>query len=94
MENNLPIQHELKDLVKHVLNKAKEYGHGIDLTVGTNFRSITDWGWQTGDNSYTGGAYGYHNWAVVTVWNEIESEKEIDEIVEDITNQLEELRCE
>lgn len=39
---------------------------GIDITVAT-----TDgkrWAYQTGDNSYTGGAYGMVHWSVQTIY--------------------------
>jgi len=36
----------------------------IQLTVGSDG---TDWSWQTGDNSYTGGAYAYPHWAIVYI---------------------------
>ena len=39
----------------------------ICLTVGAD-TTTGDWGYQTGDNSYTGGAYSYRDWAVVTVY--------------------------
>lgn len=59
----------------------------IQLTVGADGEGHDDWGWQTGDNSYTGGAYGYQNWAVVSISVD-ETNKEI---VDDILNQLHDL---
>lgn len=40
---------------------------GIQLTVGCNTRT-GEWSYQTGDNSYTGGAYHYPHWGVVGVY--------------------------
>ena len=40
---------------------------GILLTVG-NDPKTGDWNYQTGDNSYTGEAYGYPDWAVIGVY--------------------------
>lgn len=37
------------------------------LTVGAD---ETGWSWQTGDNSFTGGAYGYPFWGVVGVYRD------------------------
>ena len=37
----------------------------IQLTVGAN--DTGGWSYQTGDNSYTGGAYFYPSWGVVAV---------------------------
>jgi len=34
------------------------------LTIGVDGDG---WGWQAGDNSFTGGAYGYHSWGVVAI---------------------------
>ena len=39
----------------------------ICLTVGADMNN-GDWGYQTGDNSYIGGAYCFHDWAVVAVY--------------------------
>ena len=36
------------------------------VTFGVN-DDFTDWSYQTGDNSYSGGAYGYPHWAVVWI---------------------------
>ena len=38
----------------------------LDVTIGAD--SELSWSYQTGDNSYTGGAYGYPHWAVIQVW--------------------------
>jgi len=38
----------------------------VDLTVGWNAQT-GEWSWQSGDNSFTGGAYGYPIWAVTSV---------------------------
>lgn len=37
---------------------------GMQLTIGTDG---TAWSYQTGDNSFTGGAYGFQHWAVVWI---------------------------
>lgn len=55
---------------------------GICLTIGWAARdgwhggvhiNAGDWSYQTGDNSYTGGAYGYPHWAVVSVYRRSDS---------------------
>ncbi len=38
---------------------------GMMVTIGY---SNGDWGYQTGDNSFSGGAYGYRHWAVVHLY--------------------------
>lgn len=54
---------------------------GLCLTVGTD--DGTRWGYQTGDNSYTGGAYGSRHWAVVWLYQDSEPA----DVVEDIVGQ-------
>lgn len=39
---------------------------GIMVTIG--YSPNGDWDYQTGDNSFTGGAYGYPHWAVVYLY--------------------------
>lgn len=57
-----------------------------ELTIGVDGNS-RKFGYQTGDNSYTGGAYGYKHWAVLTVTNNMT----LKEIVDDVFNQWYEL---
>lgn len=64
----------------------------MQLTIG--FTPETEdkdcsWHYQTGDNSYSGGAYGHHHWAVVTVTRRCKSA----EVTEEIANQIVELVC-
>jgi hypothetical protein len=40
---------------------------GMQVTIGAD---ETGWSYQTGDNSYTGGAYGYANWAVIYLYRD------------------------
>lgn len=40
---------------------------GMCVTIGWNPEDGS-WNWQTGDNSYTGGAYGFPVWAVVYLY--------------------------
>ena len=58
---------------------------GIQLTIGWDGKK--DWSYQTGDNSFTGGAYGYQHWAVVSVYRDTIS----DDTVRYIHDQLEEV---
>jgi hypothetical protein len=43
---------------------------GILVTVGAdeNDDGSFSWSYQTGDNSYTGGAYGFPHWAVINLY--------------------------
>lgn len=63
---------------------------GMCLTVG--FTPKTEekdysWGYQTGDNSYTGGAYSHPHWAVVY----LSRDSKPSEIAEEISGQIAEL---
>ena len=59
---------------------------GIQLTIGAN--DFGDWNYQTGDNSYSGNAYGYPDWAVIGVYRDSDPA----ESAEDILSQLAALR--
>lgn len=58
----------------------------MDLTVACD-ETATGWSYQTGDNSFTGGAYGLPHWAVVYLSRDSDPE----EIVDDIFSQWGEL---
>lgn len=59
---------------------------GIQLTIGWN-NETGDWGWQTGDNSYTGAAYHYPHWAVTGVYRSSNCR----ELARDLQSQLDEV---
>lgn len=50
----------------------------MSVTVGAD---ADGWSYQTGDNSYTGGAYGYATWAVVEIDRRSNSRSAADDIV-------------
>lgn len=57
----------------------------MQLTVG--WQESGEWSYQTGDNSFTGGAYSYPHWAVVTIDRRSDSRA----IAREIRDQLAEL---
>jgi hypothetical protein len=57
---------------------------GIQVTIGWN--TSGDWSYQTGDNSYSGSAYHYPHWAVVSVYRS----SNCNELARDILSQLSE----
>lgn len=59
---------------------------GIQLTVGCDTET-GEWSYQTGDNSYTGSAYHYPDWAVIGVYRTSNCR----ELAKDIRSQLSEL---
>ena len=94
MSAKLPTVTELSGLVKAVKRTIRdEYRAwedddqpGIQLTIGWSDES-GEWSYQTGDNSYAGGAYHYPHWAVVGVYRRSNST----ELARDIRDQLHEL---
>jgi hypothetical protein len=75
----LPKIKELTALVKHVKKHiADDYraseedtAPSMQLTVATDGSGA--WDYQTGDNSFTGGAYSFPHWAVVSVYRRSKS---------------------
>lgn len=74
MKRNLPKHRELWALVKRVRSsidddwRADEESEEPSTTLTVGWDPDTGrWSYQTGDNSYTGGAYGFSHWAVVYV---------------------------
>jgi hypothetical protein len=71
--------------------RAYDDGDGDDtvpsmlLTIGAD---ANGWAYQTGDNSFTGGAYGYHTWAVVALYRDSAPT----EVAEEIANEIDENR--
>lgn len=62
---------------------------GIEVTIGFQYNEGDDalkWDYQTGDNSYTGGAYGYSHWAITTVMKRSNCNDLADDIAEQIAN--------
>lgn len=58
----------------------------IDLTIGHN-PADGSWSYQTGDNSFSGGAYGFPNWATTRVYPRSDSR----ELARDLISQLDQL---
>lgn len=57
----------------------------MQVTIGANTNG--EWSYQTGDNSYAGGAYSYPHWAVITLYRRSNST----DLARDIQEQLMEL---
>jgi hypothetical protein len=62
---------------------------GLYVTIATNDEGIS-LGYQTGDNSFSGGAYGLPNWALV----DLICSDTVADIVADVVGQWEDLRWE
>jgi len=89
----LPTIRELSALIRDVktdicdeYRETKDSLPNISLTVGWNDQGGS-WGFQTGDNSFTGGAYHFPHWGVVNVYRRSDSR----ELAREIRAQLAEL---
>jgi hypothetical protein len=85
------IESLLKSLKKDIQNDYRAYEEdsipGILVTVGADLNDdgSFSWGFQTGDNSYTGGAYGFPHWAVVGLYRRSNCRALAQDAVEQIT---------
>lgn len=61
---------------------------GIQLTVGSN-QDMSDWSYQTGDNSFTGDAYHYPYWGVIGIYRDSNCRQLAIEVIEQIREQVE-----
>ena len=93
MNPKLPTIKDLAELIRsikpEILDEYIEDGDTLPsmcLTVGADL-ATGEWSYQTGDNSFTGGAYGYPGWAVVQVYRRSNSVA----LARDIQDQLSEL---
>lgn len=59
----------------------------MQVTIGANGNGRSEWSYQTGDNSYTGGAYYYPHWAIVY----LDRRSNSTELARDIRSQLDDL---
>lgn len=65
---------------------------GMQVTIGftpANEDKAASWSYQTGDNSYSGGAYSHPHWAVVSLYRRSNSR----ELAEDCASQIANLVC-
>lgn len=88
-----PTIKELSELIREIKPQIEaeylvdgETVPGIDLTIGYDPKS-GDWSYQTGDNSYSGSAYHYPDWAVCRVYRRSNST----ELARDLIDQLKDL---
>ena len=81
----------LKSLKKDIQNDYRAYEEGtlpgILVTIGADLNDdgFFTWGFQTGDNSYTGGAYGFPHWAVVGLYRRSNCRHLAKEVVEQVS---------
>lgn len=58
----------------------------MDVTIGAD-PETGKWSYQTGDNSYTGGAYHYQYWGVITITRRCNSRDMAREAIDQIAEQ-------
>jgi hypothetical protein len=78
------IEEEIKKIAQSLLSQlpADCKNNYQTLTVGIDTKG--NFGWQSGDNSYSGGAYGFPIWGVC----HFDSKSALEDIVGEILNQL------
>jgi hypothetical protein len=85
MNTILPFKSTILNLVKSYKNDVCDE-EVIELTIGVNGEN-REYGAQSGDNSFSGAAYHYPHWAVVT----IDRHSNCRDIVDDILSQWNDL---
>jgi hypothetical protein len=74
--------------------KNGEDGAWIDVTIGCTFdhgNSEVSWNYQTGDNSFTGGAYGHPEWFTTTVCSRSNCRQLAADLISEVENRICEL---
>ena len=95
MTFNTPSKSEVIELLEELLSHVNEdMEDGMDITIASDGKvcdvtGSVDWNYQTGDNSYTGGCYGYWNWAVGTIEQNM-CDCDIEDLALNLIDQLEE----
>jgi hypothetical protein len=91
-----PTKKALVKLVKAIKEDVRQHGgnafsfqtgaKSLTLTVGASGEGRDSWSFQTGDNSFMGGAYLYPHWAVVEVSVRDNAEEVADDILDQLAN--------
>ena len=93
MENlNAPSKEDVMELLTTLISELDLWGlEEMQVTIASSgdtcpVTGSVEWGYQTGDNSYTGGAYGYNHWGI----GYVEKDMDIEEVAIDMISQIEE----
>jgi hypothetical protein len=87
----IDVAHLLRDLVPTIADDYRASGDasddsdaepGILVTIGAD---ASGWSYQTGDNSYTGGAYGFATWALVYLYRDSDCAALADDAAEELS---------
>ena len=85
-ENREPIIDLLSKLKNYIsddyrcTDDSEDTDPGMTVTFGID-RAVTKWNYQTGDNSFTGGAYSFPHWAVISLYRNSDPEEMYDDIM-------------
>ena len=83
----------LRELKKHIGDECRasddseDTTPGMAITIGIN-PDDGSWSYQTGDNSYTGGAYGYQYWGVGSLYRRTNTRQLARELIDDAADQI------
>ena len=98
LSENKTFMSQLIEIIEGVKEEYTKYYIGdeeiecLQLTVGSNGDEHQDgdikFGCQTGDNSYTGAAYGYRCWGIAYIDDATNSEEAANEIVDQLSDQI------
>lgn len=89
--DNLPSKQDLIKLIQSIQEQELsslnlDEDEFIDITIASNGKNPNDWGFQTGDNSYSGACYSYHHWAI----GYIDDQTNAEHLALELLDQLEE----
>jgi len=82
----------LKELQKDIGDEYRAYEDdeepGMHITIATD-DSLKSWGYQTGDNSFTGACYHYPYWGIGALYRETDCAELASELIESLTDVME-----
>lgn len=84
-----------KDIDRDTLIETGDgFVQGIDVTVGCTFdfdNSEISWSYQTGDNSFTGGAYGHPEWFTTSLLKRANCRDAANDLINEIHDRIQDL---
>jgi len=79
---------DLKPDIRDDYRESADDLPGTDITIGVD-AELVGWNYQTGDNSFTGGAYGYPYWGIGRLYRRSNCTELAAQIVADAIDQIE-----
>ena len=80
----------LTEIIQSLRSEFDNSNGYMELTIGMNENG--NWNYQTGDNSFSGGAYGFPVWGVTTIDKDTDIVSVIDDLIDQINDQFSQLR--